>query len=114
MSDTESAPAQARKMTGAELIAAERQRQIEVEGYDAAHDDSSHGEYAPGGPALIRAAHSYLLRGTRLTAGFTGAPPYWPWDAEYWKPSTPIRNLVKAGALIAAEIDRRQRGGETE
>jgi hypothetical protein len=34
----------------------------------------------------------------------------WPWDEKWWKPSTnPIRNLVKAGALIAAEIDRLQR-----
>lgn len=39
----------------------------------------------------------------------------WPWDEEWWKPSEdPVRNLVKAGALIAAEIDRLQRvdGGE--
>jgi len=34
----------------------------------------------------------------------------WPWEREAWKPSEdPIRNLVKAGALIAAEIDRLQR-----
>lgn len=37
----------------------------------------------------------------------------WPWDADAWKPTQdPIRQLVKAGALIAAEIDRRQRAGE--
>jgi hypothetical protein len=32
----------------------------------------------------------------------------WPWDGEWWKPNynDPVRNLVKAGALIAAEIDR--------
>jgi hypothetical protein len=34
-------------------------------------------------------------------------PPNWPWDAKWWKPSVDhVRNLVKAGALIAAEIDR--------
>lgn len=34
----------------------------------------------------------------------------WPWHSSWWKPSDdPIRNLVKAGALIAAEIDRLQR-----
>jgi hypothetical protein len=34
----------------------------------------------------------------------------WPWSKKWWKPSSdPIRNLVKAGALIAAEIDRLQR-----
>ena len=36
----------------------------------------------------------------------------WPWPPEFWKPSDdPVRNLVKAGALIAAEIDR-QAGGQ--
>jgi hypothetical protein len=39
-----------------------------------------------------------------------GAGRLWPWDPSWWKPSPdPIRNLVKAGALIAAEIDRLQR-----
>jgi len=34
----------------------------------------------------------------------------WPWGSEWWKPSKdPIRDLVKAGALIAAEIDRLQK-----
>lgn len=34
----------------------------------------------------------------------------WPWEDKDWHPSEdPIRNLVKAGALIAAEIDRLQR-----
>jgi hypothetical protein len=33
----------------------------------------------------------------------------WPWDQKWWKPSDdPVKNLVKAGALIAAEIDRLQ------
>jgi len=34
----------------------------------------------------------------------------WPWDEEWWKPDNDaVRNLAKAGALIAAEIDRLQR-----
>jgi hypothetical protein len=42
-------------------------------------------------------------------------PIYWPWDQEWWKPSDdPIRNLAKAGALIAAEIDRLQRKAEAD
>jgi hypothetical protein len=37
-------------------------------------------------------------------------PSSWPWDYDWWKPSDdPIRNLTKAGALIAAEIDRLNR-----
>lgn len=30
----------------------------------------------------------------------------WPWEPEAWKPSTPLRDLAKAGALDAAEYDR--------
>lgn len=33
----------------------------------------------------------------------------WPWGAGWWKPSEPKRMLVKAGALVAAEIDRQER-----
>lgn len=40
-------------------------------------------------------------------------PALWPWDAKWWKPTPDnrVRELVKAGALIAAEIDRLQRHG---
>jgi len=30
----------------------------------------------------------------------------WPWGVEYWKPKDPLTNLVRAGALVAAAIDR--------
>lgn len=33
----------------------------------------------------------------------------WPWPHEYWRPSTRRRDLVKAGALILAEIERLDR-----
>lgn len=38
----------------------------------------------------------------------------WPWDASWWKPKTKRENLVRAGALIAAEIDRLDRLEEVE
>lgn len=100
-------------MTGTELIAAERQRQIEVEGWTQEHDD----EHEAG--QLAAAARCYTktaqLQVCRLASRKPGRPEFtWPWDDDAWKPSDdPIRNLVKAGALIAAEIDRLQRAKDT-
>lgn len=87
--------------TGIQLIEEERTRQISKEGWTADHDDEHNmGE-------LARAASLYCHP---YTGQFKTAPTGWPWDAEWWKPSEdPVRNLVKAGALIAAEIDRLQR-----
>jgi hypothetical protein len=90
-------------MNGAELIAAERQRQIDVEGWTPEHDDlHSAGE-------LQQAARCYMS--SRAGTYFLDhVPSSWPWDYDWWKPSDdPIRNLTKAGALIAAEIDRLNR-----
>ncbi len=95
--------------TGAELIAAERQRQIDVEGWTPEHDDKHHqGEMAD-------AAACYALRSYEPVRGDEKPKSMWPWAPEWWKPSDdPVRNLVKAGALIAAEIDRLQRLETTE
>lgn len=86
---------QAEPSDGAALIAAERRRQIAAEGYTAEHDAAHPGD-------LALAAMAYLDRDR-------GHPPaYWPWAPGYWKP-TPhdrVRQLTKAGALVAAEIDR--------
>lgn len=95
---------------GAIMIADERSRQIEVEGYDSVHDDMHEdGE-------LTSAAESYLLAAnyctevrskSQIKRMLASPPRFWMWEASAWKPSEdPIRNLVKAGALIAAEIDR--------
>jgi hypothetical protein len=74
-------------------IATERLRQIEAEGWTTAHDDEhSNGE-------LIDAAVSYAL----------GNPERWPWSVEWWKPKDQRRNLVRAAALMIAEIDRLDR-----
>ena len=96
-------------MTGSELIAAERQRQIDVEGWSSNHDDKQmRGD-------LIASAHAYLHEAeTQIMFGLPVSrdrvPKKWPWDKKWWKPSDdPIRNLVKVGALIAAAIDKLQR-----
>lgn len=83
---------------GIALIAAERQRQISVEGWTSQHDDT-HTQCE-----LVRAAISYALPGVRKR---TPPPMQWPWSDNWWKPSSfRIENLAKSGALIAAEIDR--------
>jgi hypothetical protein len=101
---------------GAGLIAEERRRQVEAEGWTHEHDDG----HASG--ELVQAARCYAWAaqvaenvppaewfGTDadgLVKLPRGANVQWPvgWD---WKPDDdPVRNLVKAGALIAAEIDR--------
>lgn len=93
-------------LTGVEQIAAERARQIQVEGWSAQHDDR-HDHFE-----LTRAANAYTLAVMATGEGLQRipAPSFWPWHAAWWKPSDdPIPNLIKAGALIAAEIDRLQR-----
>lgn len=92
-------------MTGVELIAAERERQIEDDGFNASHDD----RHDLGEMAIV--ASAYAVHSANIVRGHnTPMPPQWPWDTNCWNPNpNPIRNLVKAGALIAAEIDRLQR-----
>ena len=95
--------------SGIELIAEERKRQIDVEGWTPEHDDiHTHAEIGLAGLSYVSVAVSQVrLRDGCITETL---PTYWPWHPSWWKPSPdPIRNLVKAGALIAAEIDRLQR-----
>lgn len=101
--------------TGIDLIAEERLRQISVEGWTPQHDDTHTDN------SLARAAACYAMPKDEREKyqSFTFSEPkrwyprWWPksWDVKFWKP-TPrnrIKELVKAGALIAAEIDRIQR-----
>ena len=95
-------------LSGVNLIFAERERQKFDEGWTAEHDaEHTYGE-------LADAAASYAMTpDTRATITAVcmerdGLPPTWPWDKQWWKPTPDnrIMELVKAGALIAAEIDR--------
>lgn len=99
-------------MNGAELIAAERQRQIDVEGWTAEHDDAhTKCQMLIAGCGYATLTYMQVHNSPELLElAQTIPPPDWPWEKNWWKPSTnPIRNLIKAGALIAAEIDRLQR-----
>lgn len=121
-------------MTGTELIAAERQRQIEREGWTPDHDD----EHTDGSMALAAVCYATPVRlyeQVEYAIGPAFSDP-WPesWDAAWDKrygygerkenpgnvPPDPttytdverLDLLVKAGALIAAEIDRLQRAAD--
>lgn len=87
-------------------VQAERRRQIEAEGWTPENDDAhSHGQMA-------RAAACYALAGSSAPNDGTAAllvSLAWPWDEQWWKPSTARRDLIKAGALILAEIERLDR-----
>jgi hypothetical protein len=90
-------------MNGVERIAAERKRQIEEEGFTEKGDDL----YDTG--ELARAAMCYCMEpGDYEDGDEPCVPQEWPWEDKWWKPSPEhrIRELEKAGALIAAEIDR--------
>lgn len=92
--------------TGSELIAEERERQIKEEQFSPAHDD----EHDNGALALAGASYAVCaVSQINKNSNWPDMPVSWPWDEEWWKPKDPIRNLARAGALIAAEIDRLQR-----
>ncbi|MFG3926688.1 hypothetical protein ACGEMM_19075 [Pseudomonas aeruginosa] len=87
-------------------VQAERRRHVEVEGWTPEHDDAhSHGQIA-------RAAACYALAGSSAPNDGTAAllvSLAWPWDEQWWKPSTARRDMVKACALGLAEIERLDR-----
>ena len=78
-------------------VIAERQRQKAVEGWTSEHDDKY------GKSQLLLASSCYVLN---TIQPFNRIPMDWPWAPEWWKPTGPRRDLVKAGALILAEIER--------
>lgn len=101
--------------TGAELIAEERKRQIEEEGWTAEHDDG----HEDGELAIAAACYALdSVQTNQVCMPDEEVGPgmiYWPWEKKYFKPTSPdddVRQLAKAGALIAAEIDRLQRKEE--
>jgi hypothetical protein len=85
-------------------VLAERRRQVEQEGWTPAHDDQYRDH------ELSCAAGCYAMYTLAYPAG--DPPPAWPWAADWWKPTAHRRNLVKAGALIQAAIERLDRAGE--
>lgn len=72
----------------------ERVRQLEAEDWDYEHDDQYvHKE-------LADAAVCYILHDG------DDVPDDWPWGDDDWKPKSYRENLVRAAALLIAEIER--------
>lgn len=119
-------------ISGAELITLERQRQVIVEGYTAEHDSKQiEGELAmaaicyanPQRRRVLKANDDYpnlpvvkeINPKTQQEETFMLVPDsFWPFSLRDWKPSQKdqhdlrgrLRDLQKAGAFIAAEMDR--------
>lgn len=115
---------------GAKLISAERARQIRKEHYSAEHDDELHARGDLAMAAVCYAMPEKLLCRRNFANAVAFRDP-WPWDPRHDKragygegngnvlpdPDTytdeeRLDLLVKAGALIAAEVDRLLRAGE--
>lgn len=113
-----------RPVTGVDLIADERARQMSAEGWSPEHDDGHDGgELAMAAACYAAPDRLYVEERHANSVGFIDP---WPWDetddkrprngnmlVHNWtaSPQARIRQLAKAGALIAAEIDRLIRAG---
>lgn len=111
---------------GSVVVAIERSRQIREEKWDGAHDaQHEKGE-------LVAAAIAYAASGAKIETkvkiyteprcqcGARGMADCtcvmqvgdqkwvhpWPWEKKWFKPKDALRDLIRAGALIVAEIDR--------
>ena len=100
-------------------ILCERQRQLKV--YTPEHDDAQvEGQ-------LSRAAAAYAVASTSAIYEEDKARPtkwdhsyvpsvdrLWPWNWTYWKPKDRRHDLVRAGALILAELERLDRAASRQ
>lgn len=94
-------------------VLAERQRQIAAEGWTLAHDDwqNQYGDLAIAASCYAKHAYGrgwvYPEKPERYQD--EEAPNDWPWDDTWWKPDSPRRDLIKAAALLLAELERLDR-----
>jgi hypothetical protein len=82
------------QMKAIEDIVAERNRQKNVLGWTEEHDDECKNDQLSDAAACYAAGSKF------------GKPLIWPWEIKWWKPKSKRENLIKAGALIVAEIER--------
>ena len=99
-------------------IDVERQRQIKAEGWSSEHDD----DHEDGSLAQAAAcyAHPEPIYTAEIVEGLYDEPmgiyrEAWPdsWDERWWNPKDRRRDLIRAAALIVAEIERLDRAERT-
>ena len=106
-------------------LAGERARQVQVEGFTPEWDDkhqptgnlalaaAAYATFAAMPNETVREHHARSLWG--FVPGFTGIlGQLWPWPAQWFTPCDRRAELVKAGALILAELERLARQAERE
>lgn len=113
---------------GIDLIAEERQRQIN-NGYDANHDlqhdfrELTIAARTYIGAAILTTKSKEIVNSDEASISWHKYnEPFewkylklgWPWKEESFKPTTPLKDLIKAGALIAAAIDRLQKDNDQQ
>ena len=91
--------------TGIELIAEERQKQIEKNGWDSNHDDL----HTDGSLRVVAATLCAVGTDATVLDPLERGTLQNPWGLEEKLREDHVRRLKVAGALIAAEIDRIQR-----
>ena len=98
-----------------EDVAAERKRQIEQEDWNDSHDDTHiDGQLAKAAACYAHFAALPDFSRETINASLPDVPPvfllrWWPWDRDFWKPKDRRHDLIRAGALIVAEIERLDR-----
>lgn len=109
----ESEEIESRTVTAAAAdVLAERQRQVTTEGWTPEHDDKyEHGQLAGAASCYARHVNSrgWVFHSDPDNYRQEPESTNWPWHHDWWKPTNPRRDLVKAGALILAEIERLDR-----
>lgn len=93
-------------------VAAERKRQIADECWTPGHDDEhGNGEMAKAAACYCLTSRSPKQLQVSLKGPHQPLPikAMWPWRMLWFKPKNPRRDLVRAGALILAEIERLDR-----
>lgn len=87
-------------------VAAERRRQVEIEGWTPEHDD----EHKTGGMAIAAACYAaWTLPSRPASEAVAMLWPWTGWSQQWFKPKYARHNLVRAAALLLAEIERLDR-----